>query len=305
MSDPAEPAEHRADSASTVAGSGRVFVEGIALWTPQLPGWGAARGILRAEALPADAPAARPAPALLAPNERRRAPDSVAVALEVAAAACESSGRPPHTLPSVFASTFGDTAVSDYLCGQLARAPLDTSPTKFHNSVHNAAAGYWAIATGCAAPYTAVSAHRHTFGAGLALACTHALADETAVLYVAYDIETRGPLATMSPSRGVLGAALVLAPTLTPRSLATLKLRVQNGEARASEPRRGNAALVEGNAMASCMALFEALADALPAQAAAGSGTGAGARADAGARAGAEIVLTLAPRLVLRLEVVS
>ena len=264
--------------------SERVFVEGIALWTPRLPGWGASRAILRGEAQPATAPASRPAPALLAPTERRRAPDSVAVAIEVATTACESSGRAPDSLPSVFASTFGDTAVSDYLCTQLARAPLDTSPTRFHNSVHNAAAGYWAIATGCPEPYTAITAHRHTFGTGLVLACTHALADETAVLYVAYDIETPGPLATVSPSRGVLGAALVLAPKLTPHTLATLALHVQNGESLATGPREANAALVEGNAMASCLVLFEALADTLPG-------------------AAREVVLTLAPRLALRLEV--
>ena len=260
---------------------GRVFIEGIALWAPLLPGWDAARAILRGEAAPAAAPAARPAPAVLAPTERRRAPDTVAVALEVASAACESAGRAPGTLSSVFASTFGDTAVSDYLCGQLARAPLDTSPTKFHNSVHNAAAGYWAIATGCPEPYTAITAHRHTFGAGLALACTHALVEEAAILYVAYDIETPGALATMSPSRGVLGAAVVLAAVPSPRTLAQLDLRAEAGEVRATQPRAVNAALVEGNAMASCLPFFEALADAVR----------------------REVVLTLAPRLALHLEV--
>ncbi|HEY2591749.1 MAG TPA: beta-ketoacyl synthase chain length factor [Steroidobacteraceae bacterium] len=264
------------------ARSGRVFIEGIALWAPRLPGWDAARAILRGEAPPAAAPAARPAPAVLAPTERRRAPDSVAVALEVASAACESSGRAPSALASVFASTFGDTAVSDYLCGQLARAPLDTSPTKFHNSVHNAAAGYWAIATGCPEPYTAITAHQHTFGAGLAMACTHALVDQAAILYVAYDIETPGPLATMAPSRGVLGAAVVLAAVPSPRTLVRVDLRLEQGEARATRARPANEALVEGNAMASCVALFEALADAVPGQ---------------------EVVLTLAPRLALRLEV--
>ncbi|MGH8217221.1 MAG: beta-ketoacyl synthase chain length factor [Steroidobacteraceae bacterium] len=277
---------------ATAAGA-RVFIEGIALWSARLPGWDAARPILRGEAIPAVAPAPRPAPALLAPTERRRAPDSVAIALEVASAACSSAGRPAGTLASVFASTFGDTAVSDYLCSQLARAPLDTSPTKFHNSVHNAAAGYWAIATGCSQPYTAITAHQHTFGAGLAIACTHALAAEAAVLYVAYDIETPGPLATMSSSRGVLGAALVLAPAPSPRALARLDVHIEEGEARATPARAANAALVEGNAMSSCLALFEVLAETLP------------VRAD---RAGAprrEVVLTLAPRLLLRLEIAA
>ena len=289
---------------ATAVQSGCVFIEGIALWAPRLPGWAAARTVLRGDTAAAATPAARPAPTVLAPTERRRAPDSVAVALEVACAACESSGRPPGALSSVFASTFGDTAVSDYLCGQLARAPLDTSPTKFHNSVHNAAAGYWAIATGCPEPYTAITAHRHTFGAGLAIACTHALVDQAAILYVAYDIETPGPLATMAPSRGVLGAAVVLATVPSPRTLARLDLRVEAGDFQASRARAANAALVEGNAMASCLPLFEALADASPAGPQA-SGTRPAATCARGDALQRELVLTLAPRLALRLAVTA
>lgn len=267
------------------SGAQAVFVEGIGFWAPRLPGWDAAQAILRGEAAAPAAPAPRPSPALLAPNERRRAPDTVAVALEVASSACGSSGRDARELPSVFASTFGDTVVSDYLCDQLARAPLDTSPTKFHNSVHNAAAGYWAIATGCSRPYAAVSAHRYTFGVGLLTAAAQALTDGAAVLYVAYDIEARGPLATMAPSRGVLGGALVLAPTPSTRAAARLLWRVEAAEARATTAREANAALVEGNAMAGCLALFETLADA------------------SSASASRELALPLAQRLILRVDV--
>ena len=44
---------------------------------------------------PAAADGGKPSPRLLAPNERRRAPGTVAVALEVALAACEAAGRDP------------------------------------------------------------------------------------------------------------------------------------------------------------------------------------------------------------------
>ncbi len=240
------------------------YVDGIGLWSPRLPGWDAARAILRGEVEAPTAPAPRPAPALLAPTERRRAPDSVSVALDVAASACAAAHCEPRSVPSVFASAYGDLAVSDAVCEQLARAPLDTSPTKFHNSVHNAAAGYWAIATGCLEPYTSLTAHRHTFGTGLVTAVLHALSERARVLFVAYDIEARGPLATMAQSRGMLAAALVLAPQPTRQSLARVALRVDAAEGQATPARPRNAALVEGNAMASGLALFEALADAVP-----------------------------------------
>ncbi len=245
-----------------------LFVDGIGLWAPRLPGWSAARAILRGEAAPPDAPAARPSPALLPQTERRRAPDTVAIALEVAAGACAAAGCAPSEVPSVFASAYGDLGVSHAMCEQLAKNPLDTSPTKFHHSVHNAAAGYWAIATGCLEPYTAVTALWHSFAVGLLTAAVQAL-ERSRVLYVAYDIEARGPIATMARTRGMLGAALLLAREQTLRSRARLALRMDDADgnasdARATAARPANAALVEGNAMASCLPLFEALADELP-----------------------------------------
>lgn len=239
-----------------------VYVEGIGFWASRLPGWDAARAVLRGEAEPPARPAVRPAPVLLPPTERRRAPDTVALALEVAQRACESAGREPRELPSVFASTHGDLVVSDYMCDTLAKSPALTSPTRFHNSVHNAAAGYWTIATGCARSYTALSAYTHTFGKGLLEATVQAVSDGTPVLYVAYDIEARGPLGTMAPSRGLLGAALVLSAERSARSGMRLELTArQQAPAAASAPRPHNAALVAGNAMAGCLSLFEALAD--------------------------------------------
>ena len=46
------------------------------------------------------------------------------------------------------------------------------SPTRFHNSVHNAAAGYWGIATGATAAANALCAYDASFGAGLLEALT-------------------------------------------------------------------------------------------------------------------------------------
>jgi hypothetical protein len=234
-------------------------IEGIALWGTWLPGWEIARAVLRREAQPAQSPAPRPAPILLPANERRRAPDSVAIALEVAAKACAAAGRDPQSLASVFASTHGDLAVTDYMCETLAQAPAQLSPTKFHNSVHNAAAGYWTIATGCTQPYTALSARGCTFAAGLLEALVQSQCDAPAVLYVAYDIEARGPLAAMAPSRGVLGAALVLAARRSQRTRALLRWDV-NQQDSPRQPPAQHAHLVAGNAMSGCLPLFEALA---------------------------------------------
>jgi hypothetical protein len=192
----------------------------------------------------------RPQPMPLPPNERRRAPDTVAVAVAVAQAACANAGRDPAQLPTVFASTYGDMAITDYMCATLAKTPTMLSPTRFHNSVHNAAAGYWSIATGCRQPYCALGAGDYTFGAGLFAAALQACADETEVLLVAYDIDARGPLAQVTHSRGMLGLALVLGARHEP-DLTRLHLTISAEAPVAHTP--------AANAMADCLPLIAAL----------------------------------------------
>lgn len=235
------------------------YVDGVAFWAPRLPGWAVAAPVLRGAAAPPEQPATRPAPALLAPTERRRAPDTVALALEVAARACESAGVDPRETASVFASTHGDLAINDYMSATLAHTPALISPIRFHNSVHNAAAGYWSIGTGSMQPYTALTAWGDTFGEGLLEALVQAEAGGRPVLLVAYDIEARGPLTAMQPSRGIVGAGLVVAPGASPATLARLRWRTARGTER-TRPRDSNAELVAGNAMAGCLPFYEALA---------------------------------------------
>jgi len=231
-------------------------IEGVGFWSDGLPSWADAIAHVRDGTLP-DAAPARPAPQVLAPNERRRAPESVAVALEVAHAACAMAGRDPATLPSVFASTHGDLAITDYMCATLAHEPANISPTRFHNSVHNAAAGYWTIGTGAMQPATALSAGEASFAQGLleALAQLHAGSD--AVLLVAYDSQAVGPLAAVSASTGVLGAAFVL--SRHPREgAATITLDgIDTATPVAPGPLMQR---LGGNAMAPMLPLLDALA---------------------------------------------
>ena len=164
----------------------------------------------------------------------------------------------------MFASTHGDLAISDYMCTTLVSTPTLISPVKFHNSVHNAAAGYWSIGTASHAPYTAISAFQHTFGTGLLEAVTQVHCERRAVLYVAFDIEAKGALGTISPSRGLLGTALVLAPLdeCAPADTSPLlALEVRTGEPAIPTPARSAAiAAVSENVLAPCLPLFEALA---------------------------------------------
>ncbi len=237
-----------------------VFIEGIALWAPTLPCWELARAAFRGESVGTDPPARRPSPELLPAAERRRAPDTVALALEVATRAVAQSGRRTDELLSVFTSAHGDLAVTDYLCSMLVGTPTLISPTKFHNSVHNAASGYWGIGTGCLQASTAVSAFECSFAAGLLEALTQCTADDRPVLLVGYDIEAPGALASTNDSRGLLAAALVIAPQRSAHTLAALDWSLAGGAA-ARIPLRSEAALpLATNAISDALPLFEALA---------------------------------------------
>lgn len=233
------------------------IVEGIGFWGSGLPGWDAACAWLRNGSEPQDAPA-RPSPTVLAANERRRAPATVAVALEAALAACEAADRAPATLPSVFTSTHGEMSITDYMCATLAGDPRALSPTRFHNSVHNAAAGYWTIGTGTHAPATALSAGRGSFAQGLLEAMAQLAAGSEAVLLVACDGPACGPLAEVAPSEGLLGVALVLSRTPCP---GLPRLQLQWSEQAPAEAAAGPLAQrLAGNAMQPALPLFEALA---------------------------------------------
>jgi hypothetical protein len=239
----------------------RLYVNGVALWSERLPGWERARRILAGdEDAPAE-PAARPSPELLPPNERRRAPDTVAVALHAALDACKNAGLAPSALASVFTSMHGDLAITDYMCATMASTPTLVSPTRFHNSVHNAAAGYWTIGADCVRPYTSLSAGELSFGAGLLETCVQARATGENILLVAYDINARGPLTPMAGSKHLLAAALVIGPQAGAHALASfdMTLRAAAGLT-ASNARAENAALVAGNSSEACLPLMEALA---------------------------------------------
>lgn len=243
-----------------------LWIDGVAVWAPTLPGWDAAAPLLaQGHAEPA-APAPRPAPALLAAAERRRAPDGVVIALEVAAAAAAMAGAEPGSLPSVFSSTHGDLAITDAMCRTLATDPRLLSPTRFHHSVHNAASGYWAIAAANPSASTALAAYEHSFAAGLLEAAVQAAADDTPMLLVASDTEATGALASTNTSRGLLALALVLSPRPTPRSRQALRWQLQAGTAAAPQATSRAARALAANASAAGLPLLEALARGMPGQ---------------------------------------
>ncbi|MGH8142207.1 MAG: beta-ketoacyl synthase chain length factor, partial [Steroidobacteraceae bacterium] len=121
-------------------------VQGVGVLGPGLPGWDAAAAVLRASRSYQRTGTVIPALAVLQPAERRRAGRVVRMALTIGAEAIVHAGADASRLPSVFASSGGDGDNCHEICEALAGSERLISPTRFHNSVHNAASGYWSIA---------------------------------------------------------------------------------------------------------------------------------------------------------------
>jgi hypothetical protein len=120
----------------------------------------------------------------------------------------------PATLATVFTSSSGDGANCHALLETLAHPPGPdrlVSPTRFTNSVHNAAAGYWHIAVGSQRASTSVCAHDDSFSAGLVAALTQLPGLDGPVLLVASDTPYPEPLQATRPIPDTMGVALVLA----------------------------------------------------------------------------------------------
>jgi hypothetical protein len=225
-----------------------VFVEGIGVWSTALADFAALKAQERGELVAPPAP--RPPASVLPANERRRAPESVLLAVEVAGQAVAMSGRAASELPCVFSSAYGDQLISDYMCTTLAQAPTELSPTRFHNSVHNAPAGYWTIATGCHAPSSAISAGHASFGAGLLEAAALCITEQQPVLLVCSDIAGHGPLGEMTGTQTSFGCALVLSPQADERSLMRLDLTLEPHAGSMLHPAPRTGAWQEANPMA-------------------------------------------------------
>ena len=237
------------------------FIEGVGLVGPSLRGWQESRALLAGAEAYRYAPTVVTATELLPAAERRRAGVPVKLALAAGHEALQSAARDAGTMATVFTSSSGDCDILHYLLETLATPERQISPTRFHNSVHNAAAGYWSIATQCRAPSTSLCGHDASFAAGLLEAVTQAVVAGDPVTLIAYDHPYPEPLNSVRPILGAFGVALVLAPQATQRALARLDVAFvpQDKDAsRAGDPELER--LRSGVPAARCLPLLEALA---------------------------------------------
>jgi hypothetical protein len=203
-----------------------VYVSGIGMLGPGFESWRDAVDILTGRKPYAGAPTVLPVPAMLPSAERRRTGRVVKLALAVALEATENAAADPTQLASVFSSSGADGHICHEICQALASPAREVSPTRFSNSVHNAAAGYWSIATGSMSESNVVCAFDASFCAGLLEAMTQTRVEQRDILLVAYDTEYPPPLHAKRPIPDGFGIGMVLTPAAQKNSQARLQFEL-------------------------------------------------------------------------------
>ena len=188
------------------------WIEGVGFIAPGLPDWASACAVFCEKTALTAAASILPVPGILPPAERRRASRVVKLALAIGLEAAAHAEADVSTLATVFSASGADGHNCHALCEQLASDDRQISPTRFHNSVHNAAAGYWGIATKAMAPCQVICAYDASFGAGLLEAAAQCVAGGRPVLLVACDVPYPEPLHAKRPLSDTFGMAFVLAP---------------------------------------------------------------------------------------------
>ena len=207
------------------------YIEGIGLLGPGLANWLEGRAILLGQRSYQPQKTLIPAPELLPAAERRRASDIVKLTLATSLEAINAANQDAASLPSVFSFSNGDGLNCHTICETLASSDRQLSPTRFHNSVHNAAAGYWSIATGAMATSSVLCAHDASFGAGLLDALTQVVVDATRVVLMASDTPYPEPMHSARPIPDNFGIALVLAPQRSAQAIVQIKVSVTHEHA--------------------------------------------------------------------------
>lgn len=200
------------------------YIEGIGLLGPGLADWDCGRAVLDGRQAYLPQKTKIPSPELLPAAERRRASDIVKLTLATSMQAVTAAQQDARALPSVFSFSNGDGVNCHTLCEMLASDDRQISPTRFHNSVHNATAGYWSIAMQAMATSSVLCAYDASFGAGLLEALTQVVIDHTRCVLMTSDTTYPEPMHSARPIPDNFGIALVLAPQQGAQSIAKIAL---------------------------------------------------------------------------------
>lgn len=237
-----------------------VTIRAVSCAAPGLPDWDTARNVLAGQSAYEPVELGRLKPSWLPANERRRLSPTLRLALSVGEQAIKTAGCERSLPASVFVSADGDGDIIGAICEELANENPALSPTKFHNSVHNAPAGYWAIGSGARAASSAIGAHDASFAAGWIEAALLAEETRAPVLLVACDCPFPPPLAAKRPVVAPFACALLLDPDAHAEGIVRVEMAQAGNGSETSLEHPELEALRRGNPAARALPLLQLVA---------------------------------------------
>jgi hypothetical protein len=243
-----------------------VYLEGIGIEAPGLRTWDQARLILRGEVPFHFDENSSLVTTLIPENERRRASDTIRLAVLVANDAVNNAKIKAESLINVFASHRGDLKIVDHICNTLTLPNHPVSPTQFHNSVYNAPAAYWSVATQTTWPSTSLACAEYSFPAALLSSAACVFAHQQGVLLVTYDMKSPKPFNKCCAMEFNCGVGMVLMPFQSENTLAKLEVNFDKKNDTGlidSYPHPVND-LINGNASAQPLRILSAVANHHP-----------------------------------------
>ena len=214
-----------------------VGLQAIGVVAEGLAGWRETASLLRGERPYSGGELPSLRPSMLKPNERRRTTRTIKIALQAAEEALKEWPHPERLL-SIFSSSEGDLDIIDQICIALSRDDRPVSPTQFHNSVHNAPAGYWSIGSGSRQASSSLAGLNGSFAAGLMEAAVQVAAERKPALMVGYDQPPPPLLKAFMPIASPFAVALLLTPQTDSSGIAELLLKpaTTDHESKMSDP---------------------------------------------------------------------
>ncbi len=212
----------------------KAYIEHIGLQAPGLEGWEASQTILTGGAPYQSEPLSKYSPQFLPANERRRTTPTIKLALRTAEETV--TGYTPEAIaamPTLFACVDGDTEISAKMTSAILQDEPMISPIHFHNSVHNAPAGYWMIGQRNQQAASAISAGEYQIANSFIEALSQLSDTHPKVLLVVYDLPIDPIIENYQPEMQPFAFGLVLTYQPSQQSLAELTLSLAPGEVQA------------------------------------------------------------------------
>lgn len=245
------------------------YIESVGLQAPGLEGWRASQPILQGQK-PYQAEKLTPySPGFLPANERRRTTDTIKLALRTAENTVENYSQDAiSNLPTLFACVDGDTQISAKMTTAILQDEPMISPIHFHNSVHNAPAGYWMIGQKNHTAASSISAGHYQIGSSLLEAITTLTEQNPKIMVVWYDLPVDPILEIFQPDIAPFGCGFILTKNPDENTLAKVEFTLESAEIEGSHKQESESEQTKAwqdewfgnNRAATCLPLLKSLA---------------------------------------------